>query len=95
MTEADDYDGCGVTPLSTGKKDPFYTACQWHDRAYSNLSWAERNLARKATDLHFYRQMLLIAGDNIGLRFRAWIYYRLARLFGSRFWENHLGSNSQ
>lgn len=85
--EADDFDGCGVRPFATDGKDPFYQACRWHDAAYTTLSWAERNLHRKTVDLQFYRQMLIIAGENAGLRFRAWIYYRLARLFGAKFWE--------
>lgn len=85
----DDYDGCGVRPLATGTDDPFYPACQWHDAAYTNLSWAERNVERKIVDLQFYRQMLQIAGTNTWLRWKAWLYYRIARLFGARFWEKH------
>lgn len=87
MTEADEYDGCGIRPFATGREDPFYLACQWHDKAYTLNSWAEDNVTRQITDLQFYRQMLTIAGNNWRLQLRAWIFYRLARLAGSRYWE--------
>lgn len=87
MTKDDDHTGCGISPLATGKKDPFYEACRWHDEAYTNESWHEKNLKRREVDKQFYRQMLEIAGGNLLLRAKAWIYYSLARTFGARFWE--------
>lgn len=87
MTEIDDFDGCGVRPFATDTKDPFYPACKWHDATYTFGSWHQSQLSRKIIDLQFYRQMLVIAGDNVGLRIRAWFYYRLARIFGARLWE--------
>lgn len=87
MSEADDYEGCGIRPFATGRKDPFFDACSWHDSAYTKLSFQQRELSRKITDLQFYHQMLVIAGDSWKLQARAWIFYRLARLFGARFWE--------
>lgn len=87
MTKDDKHEGCGISPLATGKDDPFFAACSWHDSAYSHHSWHEQHLRRKEVDRQFYLQMLEIAGGNIFLRARAWIYYRLARTFGARFWE--------
>jgi len=89
MSEADEYDGCGIRPFATGRKDPFYLACQWHDKAYTLGSWAESNVSRKITDLQFYRQMLVIAGDDWLLQLRAWVFYRLARAFGPKYWEGN------
>lgn len=80
-------EGCGIFPFITGKNDPFYDACAFHDSAYTQHSWHEQHLRRKEVDRQFYLQMLEIAGGNIFLRARAWIYYRLARTFGARFWE--------
>ncbi len=87
MTEADDFDGCGIRPFATGNDDPFYAACQWHDKAYTQGSWAENSISRHQADLQFYQQMLFIAGDNWRLRLRAWAFYKLARLFGHAYWE--------
>lgn len=83
----DPYEGCGITPFTTGPNDVFASACSWHDKTYLNQSWHEKNLERRIVDLQFYHQMLLISGDNLILRAKAWAYYRIARLFGARFWE--------
>ncbi len=83
----DDYTGCGISPLATGKKDPFHEACAWHDKTYTENSWHQTSLGRKVIDKLFLVQMLLIAGDSWGLKLRANIYYRLARIFGARLWE--------
>lgn len=85
--EADDFDGCGIRPFATGKDDPFYAACQWHDKAYTTGSWAENSISRHQADLQFYQQMKFIAGDNWRLQLRAWAFYKLARLFGHAYWE--------
>lgn len=86
-TPDDKYEGCGISPLATGKTDPFFDACKWHDQAYLNQSWAQRNKDRAEIDARFLDQMLLIAENNWALRFRAYLYYSLARAFGARFWE--------
>lgn len=81
-------DRCGIGIASTEKDDPFVTACHWHDHAYTERSWHETNLTRKDVDKQFLLQMLTIAGDNRILKARAYLYYSLARLFGSTFWED-------
>ena len=84
----DKYDGCGISNLiSTGPKDPFYNACQWHDEAYSKGSFHEQNFSRKQMDLVFLAQMKLIAGKNLLLKTKAFLYYGIARLFGGTYWE--------
>lgn len=83
----DDYEGCGISPVATGKEDPFFDACAWHDKAYLDQSWAQRNKDRAEIDARFLDQMLLIAKGNWALIARAYLYYSLARAFGSRFWE--------
>lgn len=80
-------EGCGIKPFMTKKTDPFYTACAWHDSAYLENSWHELNIKRALVDKTFYEQMLQIAGENKFLKLKAWLYYRLARLFGARFWD--------
>lgn len=90
MLKDDKHEGCGISPLATGKRDPFFDACRWHDDAYVRNSWHQYNLKRKETDLYFLKQMLSIAGDNPFLRARAYLYYRLARIFGRRFWEGKI-----
>lgn len=85
----DPYDGCGVGIASTSKKDPFYESCRWHDATYSDGSIWQDKYSRETIDKHFLQQMLLIAGDSYGLKMRAYLYYGLARLFGSRLWEGN------
>lgn len=87
MTKDDKHEGCGISPLATGKEDPFFEACRWHDKMYLANSWHQKNLERKVADRYFLRMMLEVAGDSKLLRFKAHLYYRLARIFGARFWE--------
>lgn len=87
MPKDDKHTGCGISPVATGKKDPFFDACRVHDIMYLENSWHQANLKRKEADKYFLRMMLTIAGDSILLRLRAHLYYRLARVFGARFWE--------
>jgi hypothetical protein len=87
MPKDDEHTGCGISPLATGKKDPFYEACRFHDLAYLHNSWHQLHLRRKEVDKYFLNMMLLIADGNPLLIARAHIYYRLARIFGTRFWE--------
>jgi len=87
MPKDDNHTGCGISPIATGKKDPFFEACRWHDQTYLDKSYAQNNLSREIIDKLFLAQMLIIAGDNFWLKLKARLYYRLARIFGSRFWE--------
>lgn len=82
---------CGIGLTSTGAEDPFIAACSWHDKAYTERSWHEKNLTRKQVDQAFLAQMLTIAGDSPVLKAKAYLYYSLARLFGSTFWEDPNG----
>ncbi len=87
MVKDDNHTGCGISPLATGKKDPFFEACRWHDQTYTEGSYAQNKLSREVIDRLFLAQMLIIAEDNFLLKLKAHLYYRLARLFGARFWE--------
>jgi hypothetical protein len=78
---------CGIGKFSTGENDPFFRACEWHDKAYTTDSWAQKNLSRRAADLHFYDQMKEAAKGSKWLLIKAAIYYRLARIFGGPYWE--------
>ena len=78
--------GCGIYPvLLTNTR--FVAACEWHDNAYTEKSWAEANLTRKQVDKWFLDQMLTIAGGNWWHRARARLFYGIARLAGNLWWE--------
>lgn len=87
MSKDTEGTGCGIKPFMTDKNDPFYDACSWHDQTYTQNSWQQLNFRRKIIDQIFYKQMLEIAGSNPLLKAKAWLYYKLARIFGARFWE--------
>lgn len=78
---------CGVGWFSTGPDDPFIEACRWHDNAYLEMSWAQCNMSRPEVDAHFLAMMLVIAKGDVILEARAYMYYEIAKQFGSSFWE--------
>lgn len=95
MTLAHDpNDVCGYWFLNTGTKEELLAACGWHDKAYTEESWAQKNLSRKEVDLWFYNQMLIIAGDNTLRRIKAKAFYLVARLFGGLLWEGKNENNT-
>ena len=79
---------CGYGHFTIPAKD-FIDACEWHDGAYLEKSWQERNLSRAEVDAWFRDQMLLIAGKNPLKRGLAWAMYGVTRVFGSFFWEGN------
>lgn len=83
----DEWDGCGVRPVSTGKDDPFYEACQWHDKAYTAGSKLQEWFSRLQVDRKFLQYMIQAAGSSLLLRLKAYSYYAIVRLVGGRFWE--------
>lgn len=87
MVSEDRAIGCGVSPFITGEGDPFFNACEWHDKAYTKDSWAEHQMTRDEVDRFFLNQMLLIAGEDTLLKARAYLYYDIVRFFGCRWWE--------
>lgn len=85
MTE-DSYDGCGISKIwATDENDPFYYSCKLHDRLYTGTKYAKVT-TRKFADQTFLRDMLHIAGNNLGLKAKAYIYYAIARSFGWAYW---------
>jgi hypothetical protein len=87
MPKDDEHTGCGISPLASGERDPFYHACRVHDLMYLENSWHQQQIKRKEADIYFFNMMLKLAEGNPLLIMKAHLYYRLARLFGSRFWE--------
>jgi len=77
--------GCGIYPfIFRGWMLP---ACEWHDTAYQEGSWAQGLLTRKHVDLAFYGQLLELAGDNRLKQLAAWGAYRIVRAAGWLWWE--------
>lgn len=72
--------GCGVWPVLL-KDTRFYPACEFHDRATMDNSWHESNLKRRDVDRLLLEHMLAIAGDSAWHRFRARIFYGVARAY--------------
>lgn len=80
--------GCGISKIwLTPPDDVFATACAWHDAAYESGSPEQMLMTRKAVDQSFLKKMLLVAGWNVLLQLRAYLFYRLVRLFGGKYWE--------
>lgn len=78
---------CGYWILSTSKEDSFTPACEFHDRAYEDGSWHQKNLTRREVDKLFLDQMLLLAGNNTKKIIKAYAFYHIVRKFGWLFWE--------
>jgi len=83
----DDNVACGYWFLNTGKDDSMIDACAWHDEAYTEGTWKNKNLTRKETDQWFLNQMLQIAGGDKVKIAKAYTFYALTRTFGWMFWE--------
>lgn len=79
-------EGCGIWPFLL-EGGYFDDACRWHDAAYLDGSFHQRNMGRAEVDLWFYKQMREIAGRNVIRRLQAAVYFSLAKLFGGRYWE--------
>ena len=77
--------GCGIWPFLL-KNSKFYAACEWHDGAYSERSWAERNMNRAAVDASFLEQMGQLS-TNWFDKIQAYAFYGAARLLGRFWWE--------
>jgi hypothetical protein len=79
-------EGCGIYPLLL-KRSKFIAACTWHDKAYSDQSWAQLNLTRKEVDDWFLGQMLEIAGNSKLRMIQAYVFHGIARTLGWIWWE--------
>lgn len=78
-------EGCGIWPIILRKTKAVH-ACDWHDLAYLENSWHQKNMSRKEVDQWFRDQMLRVADSRLG-RAQAHIFYRIARLLGGFWWE--------
>lgn len=76
---------CGIYPAQF--RGWVKMACRWHDQAYSENSWAEKNLTRKQVDDHFLSQLLLMSGRNVLKIGASYIMYGVTRLLGANWWE--------
>lgn len=79
-------EACGIWPLLL-YDTPFLDACIWHDKSYTENSWAERKIPQEQTDHWFLTQMLVIAGRDEFLQTEAYFFYRVARILGAHWWE--------
>lgn len=78
-------DRCGIWPVQIGGWPK--TACNWHDSAYTEESWAQHNLSRKEVDAHFLQQLLQLSGSNVFKRVTSYGLWGFARLLGNKWWE--------
>ena len=74
---------CGYFFISTGHNDPFIPCCKIHDDLYGDHP---EGVDQKKADMIFLSCMLKTACDNKWLRFKAYSYYRIVRMFGWMFW---------
>ena len=74
---------CGVGIASLPEDSPLTPACAVHDNAYQNPTWQKYH-KRSEADEKLYTDLRKLGAS----RFAAWTMYKLARLFGGRFWEN-------
>lgn len=73
---------CGVGIASLPEESELTPACATHDNAYQNPTWQKYH-TRSETDLKLYNDLRSLGAS----KFVAWTMYKLARIFGSRFWE--------
>lgn len=86
MTSDTKGEGCGIAPLIL-KRGKLVDACKWHDKAYTEQSWAQLNLSRKEVDDWFLAQMLEIAGKSKLEKVQAYVFHGIARALGWIWWE--------
>lgn len=81
-------DKCGIDPIQIGGWPR--QICLWHDRMYTEDSWAEHNLTRKQVDDHFLAMLLEASKSGrfqILKRIGSYGMWGVARLLGGFFWE--------
>lgn len=78
--------GCGWGPFKTGKDDPLYDACVWHDNAFDPNSWVYKNVPRERIDLQFKLQMKEIAGQSFWKNLRRRVYSGILDVVEPLFW---------
>lgn len=78
---------CGYWILNTGQKEKLIEACGWHDLAYERDSWQQKNMTRAEVDAWFYKQALLLAGDDKLKQLKARLFHVIVRGVGWLFWE--------
>lgn len=83
---SDPINRCGVGIFSTSEDDPFNDLCQWHDMMYVLKEKGQMPWTRDEVDNRFYNAMMIKAGDDLALQFRARVYYLLARELGGLVW---------
>ena len=76
---------CGIYPLQI--RGWPVKACRWHDAAYTEKSWHQGHMTRLEVDRAFLTQLLNLSGNHLGKRILSYFLYRVARIFGARFWE--------
>jgi hypothetical protein len=74
---------CGVGIASLPEDSPLTPACAAHDNAYQNPTYQKYN-TRKKVDEKLYTDLRALGASKAV----AWTMYKLARIFGARFWEN-------
>lgn len=88
MTIPDDPNTvCGYWFLNTGKNDYFIPACEFHDKAYTKGSWHQKHMTRKEVDDKFLEHMLLLAGNDLTKKAKAYLFYGIVRSVGGIFWD--------
>jgi hypothetical protein len=77
--------GCGIWPfLFRGWPK---NACEWHDKAYTEKSWAEHNLTRLEVDRIFLAQLKELSGRNPLKQIASRLMYGVVRALGWKWWE--------
>lgn len=76
----------GVGVFSLPECDSLNDAAKAHDFAYSSSVFQEYH-TRKEADNILKNQLFLLAGNNPIKKAKAYIIYKISRLFGSFFWE--------
>lgn len=85
---ADKIDRCGIWPVIIAH-DEFKSMCEWHDQMYEYKEAGQQPMSRKEVDARFLKAMLIQAKarDSWTGKYRAYIYYGIARLLGGPFWK--------
>ena len=90
MLPEDPNNVCGYGPFSLPAEHPFTRACILHDYEFDLKHKGEVTEGRRSADKMLLKRMLEIANaeDSMRLKFEAYAFYGLARVFGGLFWKH-------
>lgn len=91
MLPEDQNNLCGYGPFSLPADHPFTRACVLHDYEFDLKHKGEATDGGRATaDKMLLKRMLDIAKaeDSVQLKFEAYAFYGIARVFGGLFWKH-------